>query len=670
MKKIIYIIFAVVCLFFTSLGTTFAWFINTSFVDPDVSGYTVAAYFGGGDGTSEEVSETKGPYIISNPRHLYNLAWLQYFGQFNTVENDMFIQTHFVVTQNINMDGYVLPPIGTTEYPFLGNFNGNGYIISNLTVSNNFEDFNNMHPVNVTSVGEETNILGMFGVIGKYTGMENFSSSVNTNSNNVTNFYLDNISINASRQNENSLLVGLFAGYVNANASNVGIHYSNISLAKNSSNSENIISNYTLIGDYNSDEGGVNWGDSPGIDYGSSLDVQQLYQRIEYINANKSSTTPSSLLPNIDISNTKLTIASGNYMPLTLGTNLNENDYVGDQAKEIPSIHNIGYFLGNQNKFNDTNITFSKLNETVEGGKTTYSWNKGTTPNTFFTRTGDNSTATSENIKAMTENDVANLPTGIKNLLGAPGDVKKYTVIRLQQKYEGTQGNSNGNYSNKGKLSYYGEEYDNVYLPNNGIWVKPKTAGIMRFVVYSGSNGSNFSIYKLNRTVSNADNLTEYEYLNQYFSSSITSTTDLSSSIHSYSLPLNLLFYFELEITDMDLKANNEYLLANDRGSGAYFLYLDVGTSSEGSSTTTSEMSKIDFVYIKNASFIPFEDQTFASNVYFIISGIAEADVDLIFKRDYNTSNNVVVFYSFISSNGITLSPEGSGSSENKTIIT
>ena len=36
------------------------------------------------------------------------------------------------VNNDINMNGMVIPPIGTDTYPFIGEFNGNNYTISNF----------------------------------------------------------------------------------------------------------------------------------------------------------------------------------------------------------------------------------------------------------------------------------------------------------------------------------------------------------------------------------------------------------------------------------------------------------------------------------------------------------------------------------------------------------
>ena len=65
-----------------SLGSaalgSLAWFVSTiESPSSKVKGSSMGAYFAYGEGTEGS------PFGINNPRHLYNLAWLQYLGYFN-----------------------------------------------------------------------------------------------------------------------------------------------------------------------------------------------------------------------------------------------------------------------------------------------------------------------------------------------------------------------------------------------------------------------------------------------------------------------------------------------------------------------------------------------------------------------------------------------------------
>ena len=150
----------------TSIGT-FAWFkasiTNEAY---NLTGKSAGAYFAYGDGTEDK------PFGIKIPRHLYNLAWLQYMGMFNNNPTDnVKRQYYFELADTIpdgvlDMDGYILPPIGTEANPFVGNFNGNGKIITNLNVSNDQSTLfaaNNKHPDTSQVYYTAPKIVGLFG---------------------------------------------------------------------------------------------------------------------------------------------------------------------------------------------------------------------------------------------------------------------------------------------------------------------------------------------------------------------------------------------------------------------------------------------------------------------------------------------------------------------------
>lgn len=209
-----------------------------------------AAYFGGGDGSSGN------PYIISNSNHLYNLAWLQYIGYFNSPEPVK--QLYFklgddVPATGLDMTGVVLPPIGTDTYPFLGNFDGNGKKIVNLTVSNDdpmqsTSDFGVTKPdTSILSGTTRPNIVGFFGVVGQLPSQNiNYTSSTVE----MKNFTLENLTI-VSKTSQT--LVGFAAGYVDGNVSGVKIGgNSKINLNESTTTAitdiTNDLSDYGLVG--------------------------------------------------------------------------------------------------------------------------------------------------------------------------------------------------------------------------------------------------------------------------------------------------------------------------------------------------------------------------------------------------------------------------------------
>ena len=197
-----------------SAAYTFTWFSNQESLGKRINGETDGAYFARGTGTADD------PYVINRPFHLYNLAWLQYTGYFGDQD------CYFIIEKDLDMTGWTLPPIGTTDHPFIGHVNGydtthaqgqdHAAVISNLTVSNEFTDYNR-HPGAITSVSN-VNIVGFFGVVGKIG--QDYSSSASSIVPSIKNLYLNNVAVNDKTPNT---LIGIAAGYVNGVVEGVGI---------------------------------------------------------------------------------------------------------------------------------------------------------------------------------------------------------------------------------------------------------------------------------------------------------------------------------------------------------------------------------------------------------------------------------------------------------------
>ena len=226
-----------------SASASLAWFFPTTQVGNQgetntmpIDGSSSSSYFAYGDGVNR-------PYGIKTPRHLYNLAWLQYLGMIHL--NDT--QLKFELADNIDMSGWTLPPIGTETYPFIGNFDGKGFTVSNLTVSNNFSQYN-VHPTIVNSTNYiSPHIIGMFGVVGTYT--PGTSASVASGQiDSIKDLTISNASIASAT---NTVLAGIVAGYVNGPIQNVGVINSNVDLSNQTTSkysSFKNISDYTVVG--------------------------------------------------------------------------------------------------------------------------------------------------------------------------------------------------------------------------------------------------------------------------------------------------------------------------------------------------------------------------------------------------------------------------------------
>ena len=306
----------------------------------------MAAYFAGGEGSSTE------PYIIESSLNLYNLAWLQYLGYFNMRSglNNGRAQTYFKLSDNLPnkildmKDVPALPPIGTSEHPFIGHFDGNDKTVINLTVSNKQSDFNGVYPTNAKfdnsgmlttcadAEGEtpsQIEFVAMFGVMGDIDRWVANSSEYAPGNNNgieikdprddpknmneitgkidekymyygamyVGNMYVDNLVVKSYTSNT---LVGLAAGYVAGSLKNFGVYRSTINLAGgamgttrvldangNSVSYGSTVSKFSIVGDY--DTTLVGWSEKPSGSsgtankFGGSIDMRTLNRRLNYI---------------------------------------------------------------------------------------------------------------------------------------------------------------------------------------------------------------------------------------------------------------------------------------------------------------------------------------------------------------------------------------------------
>lgn len=337
MKKVVHTICIFLSLAFAFVAVTFCWFSRGELLYfRDDFGSAKASYFGGGDGSRDK------PYEISSETHFYNLAWLQYLGYFNAAggANNGRLQSYFKLTKNIDMselqrNGTVsaLPPIGTEQYPFIGNFDGNGHKIDNVFVSNLMSDLivrpttyktatddNNNEVLAVYGTAGTTtkavNIVGLFGVTGDY-GVSAEAKGVVSGSNEYTNKFKDSLSLptaattsgadevyygvmkvenlytdNLSVKSASSkTLVGLAAGYASASLNNVGVYRCSITVNAGATGLSDSapLSNYSLLGDYN--DAVITWDEKPsgsggggsGNDWGGSINIYELSKRITYI---------------------------------------------------------------------------------------------------------------------------------------------------------------------------------------------------------------------------------------------------------------------------------------------------------------------------------------------------------------------------------------------------
>lgn len=211
--KIVNLILAVFLALF-SVGYAFAWFATSTSQKSGVTG-SAGAYFASGLGTEAD------PFVITNAQHLSNLAALQAAGKLQQ-------KYYFELGNDIDMSGRVVPPIGTADNPFMGDFDGNGHTVSGLVVSTNKNVLING---DVYSGVAFSNFVGMFGRTGKGSDIRNFilnNPVVEAASEGAT--YADpaeegqgSIVLGEGNSVQVSQAVGLAVGYIEHRASSIGV---------------------------------------------------------------------------------------------------------------------------------------------------------------------------------------------------------------------------------------------------------------------------------------------------------------------------------------------------------------------------------------------------------------------------------------------------------------
>lgn len=610
-----------------AIASSIAWFDHKTTLTPAIlQGSTQGAYFGGGNGTADT------PYLIKNQRHLYNLAWLQYLGEFNQTEKDptaidkqyYFKRDDSLKDSGLDRKDLVLPPIGTESNPFLGNFDGNDVTINNLTVSNNFNDFNK-HPYNVTSDSfnkENIQIVGFFGIIGSHNTLSySYSSAINS----VSKLYLNNVTINTS---SNNTLCGIFAGYANASISYCGVHYATIKIGSNVTKIDafNNVSSYTLIGDYNQD--GYEWEDKPGGDvgYGTSTDFGQIFNDLRSKDKDVAEIGKNTAIP------FKKAVGSSRQTPKKSESNITIYDTT--LKKEQPNAtvphasyfeasdkgNNIGYFVGSDIKVynskvqddyfynaNDISIDINSGDKTIDPSVLDYLNSKSS----YGKKNG-------QYLRRISSNS-ADLEFDLRK-----GD--GYDIIENASIGKWNSSNSKNGY---------------LLLPKRCVWITPIRTG--KFIILAANPEHKglvqIAIYKLKRQFPG-------DYSTYYNEISVFKSMTFYDKVNYR--------YLAVDVKDL----NYEYAIVGTAGL-PYIAYLDIGANGGGSTTDKGSISKLDFVTADaNEKLTKLTDAGYTeSNSLFSINGTSSSEYVYSFRR----INDSILYYVSPIGSGFTITEIGTG---------
>lgn len=613
-----------------SVSSVYAWYLGFAGITTDTSDNRLSAnsdYYYSGDGSKDN------PYKITQARHLYNLAWLQDLGYYDDEDNPKYFElANDIDMSDLKKDGVQspLPPIGilnssdrTNSHPFVGNFKGNGYSIKNLMITTDFTSDNYLKPSRYVLDERTTTLIngsiasdytGLFGYIGSKTRGTKLETS-------VSDFTLANAKIGSTK----NTLSGYIAGYVDNDISEIGVYHSSFNFSRNVSaiNGYKYISNYGLIGDYDSDDDIIAWQDKPsqnGVGYGSSTDLRELYIDLggqEGNSISKNEAYPFRVESSTIIEPTSTTIQ------MELSQGIKPIETVKTQKASTKG-NNLGYFVGSDIKLyaKKGNINYSKFY---------YPHDSGSSYELPYSNGNIKYNAPDEEIvKYLTSVQTAENGSTYKN-----GDY----LMRMTGSAQIDIRNEKGLYAVPN--AQVGSWTGNLLVPNRVIWVAPIKPGTMKFVLFNPEKSAmGFRLYKLIRS-------TPKDY-SSYFSDG------------SYDIEFNntLLpgkaYYFEKEISLEDVNSGVEYALSAGDGYNPYIAYMDIGVNGD-STSTIANIANVDFVYTTGVDTYSKVTPTNLSGVGFVLEGeVSTAEFILTITR--TLANGVQYIYS---GSGVTVTAYG-----------
>lgn len=699
------------CLAFPS----FAWFAKakTTAEADSISGSSTSAYFKG------EGTEGK-PYLIENARQLYYFNWLQDLGYFNKGKDGSVDQIYFSLENDLDMEKYVLPPAGTTANPFVGNFKGKDHVIKNLRISNSLNELtekpSNAKDADKDGLLDDAEIVGFFGIVGKWSGEGKIDTSINS----VSGLYFDKLEITSKA---NKTLAGLLAGYVNGSMSDCAVRSGNITYASGAEPLQNSVfgtendklSKYSLIGDYNSEN--FEWNGKPGggtdNDWGGSIDIKNLDRRMYEISKNKNTTSKTDT----------------GYKKYTNYENSGFNTYISSNNINYENIENAAVVAFDDGSFIPLNVNLSDIDsystadsETVLSTNTGYLVGSGSTYNgtprirrrTYY-KGSDSSGFSLENFIVNKESSISDSNVSflyfdsvnattyrITNPEGANEPTDSYTKKTYSElglkKYEYTKdgktvgvrsdvvemvesdktsidlhmvmftGLSSLQKSTKSGLTMNGKSNQTYDFYKGGLNFHLNTDGIATVVMATTRNTTNASFFDLYNYTRGSDGLisgeaTKVTKIYQDSSGNYSYTNDDGNTLlvnldaMQNNLVSNSIYYQEIP-----LKSGDYFLSDVKNGKSPYFLYLDIGANANGDSGDTGGTPDIDFTYYSSGTTLAkLSDASYQkSDVVFSISGTPSPTTFYFWRKDATSG----VSY-FVEPSGCTITPIGTGTNSN-----
>ncbi len=601
-------------------GTSLAWLCppQTNASLSGIEGEATGSYFESGNGTSDD------PYIIANPKQLYYFSWLQDLGRFNNKKKDSsgsessnYEQVYFKLapkdgTKTLDMTGYRLPPAGTEDYPFIGNFDGNGVAINNLAISNakdKLTDYPNGASFD-NSILSGAEIVGFFGIVGQYETDISYETSTNA----VKDLYFDNLTVESGAS---KVLAGFIAGYANGTIDNCGIHCGQFSFAEGAAGLTNgeAISKYAIFGDYGSN---LNWTNKPesgsgdsGNNWGSSISFLDINRRINYIATESTENAVSSYARyyfsndgyhlyftagnkanefNYQTTYRKYIgyICEGTYLPLSIDTDMayeggeieGTNTYNDGAAKmhttafyknhssedSIVKNNNSGYLVGGgglsaAGKTGDLRTYIAQISliagndKSLPAGTTAYDGDKATIY-TIDSRSGSTSTEiTKSNYASFGYTKYESVIDAFNTSMNGKTTIHGFHMLQVDE-------NSSSNYLTvtNGNIKINGKSYDNYQFLKTALNFTVAKKGYITALISGtfGSSNTNFDLFKVERDASkNIQSITRIKKIYKNNSSNGDSDSYLYDPDDSDSSKGDLLFNFENTVGNTSTLTSN-----------------------------------------------------------------------------------------------------------------